>query len=124
MALITDDTQRFDRLFHVEMHLRGDATVLRLRGELTIDRVPELRRQMRRVVAQRPRRVVVDLSHLTFICAQGLGALLTLRRDIAAGGGSLRVTLPPNPVADLIRITRLAELFIQVPASQPAEAVA
>lgn len=56
------------------------------------------------------RRVVLDLSHVSFIDSSGLSAIVTLRKGLGTEGTLSVVGLQPN-VATLLRLTRLDRVF-------------
>jgi anti-sigma B factor antagonist len=61
----------------------GDRRTVHLAGELDLETAAEARWMLRRVAGSA---VVVDLSHLTFIDAAGVSALLLVRRQLEAAG--------------------------------------
>jgi anti-sigma B factor antagonist len=61
--------------------LRGELDVLTARPALDTRHIP------RQAVA-----VTVDLTRVTFLDAAGLGAIVGLRNELIAAGGSLRIT--------------------------------
>lgn len=68
----------------------GDATTLRIRGELDALTAPRLRPTLDALVAERRQDVVVDLADLRVIDASGVCALVTLFKRVSATGGRVR----------------------------------
>lgn len=99
---------------------RGVTVVVRLQGEVTEVEADRVRAVLGGVVDQNPRRVVLDLSELTFITSQGLGVLLEFRRQLSATGATLRLAAVREDIAGMLRKTRLAEIFPMYPTQELA----
>ena len=86
-----------------------DSGIIRLAvdGELNAVTAAELRGGIETLLAQRPDRVVVDLSSLRMIDSSGVGALISLYKGIRAQGGEVVITgLRDQPLA-IFRLLRL-----------------
>ena len=57
------------------------------------------------------RRVVLDLSKLTFIDSSGLGALLSCLRQVSSSGGDLKLCSLSTPVRSVFQLVRMHRLF-------------
>ena len=101
-----------------EQHPRG--MIVRLHGDATCTNSESLRTAIQPVVDSSPSRVVLDLSNLVFINSLGLGVLLEFRQQLIAGGGRLDLAGAHDDVIDVLRKTRLVELF--PPYGTPEEA--
>jgi anti-sigma B factor antagonist len=60
----------------------GDALVVHLAGELDLYNTPTVREALREATGRRPKRLVVDLSEVTFIDSTALGAFVEARRQL------------------------------------------
>jgi anti-sigma B factor antagonist len=89
----------------------GAAVTVRLVGELDIDTAADLRLALAGHPDRPGSRMVMDLSGLGFCDSSGLGALVSLRRRVAATGGSLDVIGAAGQVQQLFDYTGLAPLF-------------
>ena len=65
----------------------GDAVVVALVGELDLYNAPALRQALLEAAARAPRRLVVDLSEVTFVDSTALGALVEARSKLRDGDG-------------------------------------
>jgi anti-sigma B factor antagonist len=89
----------------------GDETVLRIEGALDAVTAPEIRPTLDALVAERRRRVVVDLSALRLIDSSGVGAIVSLYKRVRANGGAVSVVgLRDQPLA-IFRLLRLDRVF-------------
>ena len=64
---------------------RGDALVLSLTGELDLYTAPAVRDALRGAVERAPKRLVVELSGVTFIDSTALGTLVEARSRLHDG---------------------------------------
>lgn len=93
--------------------LPGDrGTVVALRGLATISHAEKLRAALKPVIHKDQRRVVLDLTKLEFINSDGLGALLEFRRNLTAVGGQLSLCGVTGQIAEVLRKTRLFQVFL------------
>ena len=74
---------------HAEPVLRvsesGDAIVVALAGELDLYNTPTVREALRGAASREPRRLVVDLTEVTFVDSTTLGAFVEARSKLADG---------------------------------------
>jgi anti-sigma B factor antagonist len=56
-------------------------------------------------------RVVIDLTHVTFVDSSGLGGLILARKNARERGGSVSLVSPPPMVRRLLGSTRLHDVF-------------
>lgn len=77
-------------------------------GEIDIVVAPGLQREIEAVLAQRPRRIVVDLSDVTFLASAGL-AMLTACRNAAGSDIAFAVVADGPATARPIELTGLSE---------------
>ncbi|MFD7987729.1 STAS domain-containing protein [Kitasatospora indigofera] len=89
----------------------GTARILHLAGEVDQDERQRLESALRRAVAHRPPRLVVDLAGLTFCDSTGLNALLKTRLAARAAGFPLVLAAPTPQTRRLLEITGTDEAF-------------
>ena len=85
---------------------------------MDIASVPVLREQILGLLRPRARRIVIDLSGVTFCDASGLAMLVGAGRRAALLDGVLRLAAPTPLVSTLLRVTGLDsqfEVFATVP---------
>ena len=89
----------------------GGPTRLRLVGELDMSTAPQLNAVIDRLAAAGERRLLVDLTDLTFCDSTGIAAFVRGDNRAAAEGGWLRVTGATGPVERVLTVTGLAEVL-------------
>ena len=66
-----------------------------------------LRGALARVAAQRPRRVVLNLSRLNFISSAGMGVLVSFKHALARDGATLTLVVVPPHIFDVLHAAGL-----------------
>jgi anti-sigma B factor antagonist len=94
-------------MFGIEVHHRGQHTVLAVGGELDLATAPTFRQAVTNAVAGGSRHLVVDLSGCDHIDSIGAGLLLGVLKRTRTVDGSL-VVVCPDP--RLLRVLELTEL--------------
>ena len=89
---------------HVDVQHLGTEEVLCLQGDLDLSSVPSFVQETASLRESSPRCVVVDLHGLKFLDCAGLGVLVRLSNEVAAGGGRLTIRRPTRSVAKLIEL--------------------
>lgn len=85
--------------------------VLSVAGELDASTEQRFRDALTSVLTHGVPRIVVDLSHVTFMSSAGIGVLMGVRRVLADEGGSLALVVPQGEVAQVLSITGVAEVI-------------
>ncbi|GAA3491996.1 STAS domain-containing protein [Streptomyces cremeus] len=93
----------------VEVRRAGDALVLALRGELDLYAGLRVGPLTDRALRGHPRRVVVDLTRVTFLDCGGLSLLLRMRGQVTRRGGEFAVHCPEPRLLRILRYVRLDE---------------
>jgi anti-sigma B factor antagonist len=85
------------------IHRNDDAegVVLTLSGELDVATAPDLEQVLEEILAQSPRRLLLDLDELTFVDSAGVSVLIRAKKAAEANG--CRVVLR-RPTAQLHRV--------------------
>ena len=103
-----------------EVVRQGEDVIVRLAGELDLYNAPVLREALSAAVEQPPRRLVVELSEVSFVDSTALGVLLEARsllRDregfvLAAPGAETRRTLQISGLDRHIRVADTVEAAV------------
>jgi anti-sigma B factor antagonist len=86
-------------------------TVVHVAGEVDLATAGRLRRRLRQLLAFGTRRLVLDLTRVTFIDSAGLGVLVGAYRDLGARPGCLRLVATYQAVVAPLRLSGLTELL-------------
>ena len=95
--------------FDVTIEQRGDAVHVILSGELDISTAQRLEDDMRRVEADRPELILIDLQQLTFMDSTGLRLLITADSRAREENRRLAIVQGNEMVQRVMRLTRLDE---------------
>jgi anti-sigma B factor antagonist len=87
----------------------GGQVTISLKGELDLSSVGKVQEELRRVEAEAPALLVLDLSNLTFLDSTGLRAVVTADERARENGRRFVVVRGPDAVQRVFAITRLEE---------------
>ena len=82
-------------------------TTLRIEGELDAITVSEIRPTIEALVAERPARVVIDVTNLRLVDSSGVGALVFLYKHAKEHGGVVTVQGLRDQPLSIFRLLRL-----------------
>ena len=91
--------------------LEDGAVRVGLRGELALERAYSFDEELRRVEAERPPCLVLDLRELTFVDSCGVARLLAAQRRARREGRRLVMVRGPASVQRLFAIAALDDAF-------------
>jgi anti-anti-sigma factor len=86
-------------------------TLVAVRGEVDISTAHLLTEIVNLVASNKPSRVTLDLAEVCFFGADGLRALLSAQRTIAAAGGQLLLRDPSPITHRILALTQTEQLF-------------
>ncbi len=97
------------------MPLRDPPNVLSLKGEIDLHVSPSIASSLAAMIEEKPARLVVDMSDVTYIDSSGLAVLIEAMQNIEAKGGKFMLAgLQPN-VRPIFEIARLDQVFMIYP---------
>jgi anti-sigma B factor antagonist len=90
---------------------RDRAEVLPLRGEIDLHISPSVTASLNAMIEKKPRRLVVDLSDVTYIDSAGLAALIEAMQKVEGYGGKFLLAGLQETVRSIFEISRLDQVF-------------
>jgi anti-sigma B factor antagonist len=91
----------------VERSLDGDATLLKIAGELDLATVGRVEQELDPLMQSPPDRIVFDLAGVSFMDSSGIALLLRIAEKVE----SVAVRDPSDSVKMVIRATGLADIL-------------
>ena len=85
--------------------------VLPLEGEIDLHVSPRIAASLQALIAEKPERLVVDLSRVTYIDSSGLAVLIEGMQNVAAYGGKFVLAGLQENVRPIFEIARLDQVF-------------
>jgi anti-sigma B factor antagonist len=90
----------------------GDVTVVDVSGKITLgEGSSALRDVLRDLTANGEKKVLLNLSEVTYIDSSGIGELVSGFTSVANAGGTLKLLGLTKRVKDLLQITKLYTVF-------------
>ena len=87
------------------------ADVLPLKGEIDLHVSPSVTASLSAMIEKKPRRLVVDLSDVTYIDSAGLAAFIEAMQKMEAYGGKFLLAGLQETVRSIFEISRLDQVF-------------
>jgi anti-anti-sigma factor len=85
--------------------------VLPLKGEIDLHVSPSVTASLNAMIEKKPRRLVVDLSDVTYIDSAGLAALIQAMQKVEGYGGKFLLAGLQETVRSIFEISRLDQVF-------------
>ena len=85
--------------------------IVRIAGELGVEQIDELDRQLHLLVVLKPKLAVLDLTQVPFVSSMAIGSLVRFRNQIGEAGGRVALAGMQKPVADSFKYTGLEKIF-------------
>ena len=97
------------------MSLPDAPNVLPLEGEIDLHVSPRVSASLGAIIEQKPERVVVDLSKVSYIDSSGLAVLIEGMQNVEAYGGKFILAGIQENVKPIFEIARLDQVFLIFP---------
>ena len=97
------------------MTLPDAPNVLPLEGEIDLHVAARIAAALGAMIEQKPQRLVVDLSAVTYIDSSGLAVLIEGMQNVEAYGGKFILAGLQDNVRPIFEIARLDQVFIIFP---------
>ncbi len=85
--------------------------IVRARGEIDIYTVPQFKQQLLEWIEKGHRRLLIDLTEVTYMDSSGFGALLGAIKRVRPEGGSISLINPNDVIRRMLKITHLDTIF-------------
>jgi len=85
--------------------------VLPLEGEIDLHVSPTVTASLNAMIEKKPKRLVVDLSHVTYIDSAGLAAFIEAMQKVEAYDGKFALAGLQETVRSIFEISRLDQVF-------------
>jgi anti-sigma B factor antagonist len=90
----------------------GDVTILDLEGKITIgEGSVSLRSAIRRLIEEGKKKILLNLSGVSYVDSSGIGELVSSYTTINREGGQLKLLKLTQKIKDLLTITKLLTVF-------------
>lgn len=90
----------------------GDVTVLDAAGRITLgEGASQFRDTIRELIAKGHKKILLNLSEVSYIDSSGIGELVSGFTTVTNGGGQLKLVGLSKRIKDLLQITKLYTVF-------------
>jgi anti-sigma B factor antagonist len=87
------------------------ATTLAIRGSLDINTAPQLADEVDKIIGEKAKTVIVDLSGLDLIDSSGVAALVKLYKGVRSGGGAITISGARDQPLAIFKLLRMDKVF-------------
>lgn len=92
--------------------MEPDITVLSLSGQLSLgNRLSEIEYDIKKRIQGGARKLLVDLTQLTYIDSAGLGTIAVLAGSVGRAGGKLAIAGAAGKVLEVMEVTNLNKVL-------------
>ena len=85
--------------------------VLPLEGDIDLHVSPAVREVLNAVIKKKPKRIVMDLSRVTYIDSAGIAVLIRAMQEVEAYGGKFFLSGLQETLRSIFEISRLERVF-------------
>jgi len=104
----------------LQMETQGGVNIIHVAGRLDLVGANALKDEVRRILQDPNPQLVLDLKKVDFINSSGLGALVSVLKDVRLVGGRLVLSDLAPYVREIFTITQLSNVFEIYPTEQEA----
>jgi anti-sigma B factor antagonist len=94
-----------------DIQYADDAAVVQLAGEIDMSHSPGVHQALVEVLEKRPRRLIIDLTDVTYMDSSGVGILVDALRRVRVSGAKLALVAVAPRVLSVLQITKLDQFF-------------
>jgi len=95
----------------IQKRLEGNVAVLSLNGRLDLTSASSLKEVSKEVLAGDTKNMILNMDKVDFINSSGLGALVSILKEVRNSQGSMRLTNLAPYVKEIFDITQLTNIF-------------
>jgi anti-sigma B factor antagonist len=95
----------------IQKRIEGDIAILSLEGRLDLSSAPALKETSKEVLAHQSKKMILNLGRVDFINSSGLGALVSVLKEVRSNQGSMKLTNLAPYVKEIFDITQLSNIF-------------
>ncbi len=103
-----------------DVRYANGAAVVKLAGEIDMSHSPGVHQTLVEVLENRPTRLIIDLTEVTYMDSSGVGILVDALRRVRVSGAKLALVAVAPRVLSVLQITKLDQFFEMYPTVQEA----
>ncbi len=95
----------------IQKRKEGDVTILSLDGRLDLTSASSLKDASKDILENDSKKMILNLDGVDFINSSGLGALVSILKEVRSSQGSMRLSNLAPYVKEIFDITQLTNIF-------------
>jgi len=97
------------------MQIPDSPNVFSPEGAIDLHVAPEMRASLRKLIDQKPKRLVVDLSRVPYVDSSGIAVLIGAMQSLEHDGGVFMLAGAQQAVRTILESARLDQYFLLFP---------
>ncbi len=89
----------------------GDVSIIGLQGRLDLTTAAELKSASRSIIDRQNCKLILNMEAVDFINSSGLGALVSILKDVRSSKGALKISNLAPYVKEIFDSTQLSNIF-------------
>ncbi len=106
----------------IKEHKRGTTKIIGLCGRLDTTAAPDFENKLINLLQLGEKRIVLDLSKLTYISSVGLRAMVLVAKNIQLTKAELALAAPGNHILEIFKVAGFTKIFSIYPTCDEAMA--
>jgi len=94
-----------------DVQYKGDVAIVKLAGEVDMSQSPSVHQALVEVLEKQPKRLVIDLTEVSYMDSSGVGILVDALRRVRVNGGKVALAGVAPRVLSVLQITKLDQFF-------------
>jgi len=95
----------------IQKRIEGDISILSLEGRLDLTSASSLKDASKIVLENESKKMILNMERVDFINSSGLGALVSILKEVRNSQGSMKLTNLAPYVKEIFDITQLTNIF-------------
>jgi anti-sigma B factor antagonist len=95
----------------IQKRFEGEIAILNLEGRLDLSSASSLKEASKEALTGDARKMILNMDKVDFINSSGLGALVSILKEVRNSQGSMRLTNLAPYVREIFDITQLTNIF-------------
>lgn len=104
----------------VHTELRDGLAICRIEGDVNLRAAPDIKKTFAGLIDQKPPRIVINFSKVSYIDSSGLGMLVETLKRVKAYGGCLKLTNLSSMIKSMFEIIKFDKIFDILPDEESA----
>jgi anti-sigma B factor antagonist len=95
----------------IDVTTEGDIRIAVLRGEFDLYSAEEIKKELRGLISDGVRKLLINMNDVTYIDSSGVGALIRVFHDMRTEKGKIHLVAVSQAVRNVLQLSNMLPLF-------------